>query len=213
MEQRPSRFPDPRHAPGDAPLAVGGDLHPTTLLDAYAHGIFPWPLDARLLTWWSPDPRAVLPLSALHVSRTLRRTLRGGTFTTTTDQAFAAVVAACADRDATWITPQMADAYATLHELGHARSVEVWDRSGALVGGLYGVVLGGAFAGESMFHLERDASKVALVVTVERLRARGFTLFDVQLQTPHLASMGAVEISRDAFLDRLAHARGQPQRW
>ena len=213
MEHRPSRFPDPRDAPADAPLAVGGDLAPATLLDAYAHGIFPWPLDRRMLTWWSPDPRGVIPLDGLHASRTLRRTLRRGALTTTVDRAFAAVVAGCAERQATWITPALADAYATLHELGHARSVEVWDRAGELVGGVYGVVLGGAFTGESMFHRATDASKVALVVLVERLRARGFALLDVQLLTPHLATMGAVALPRDEFLDLLGHALASPARW
>ena len=213
MEHRPSRFPDPRAAPADAPLAVGGDLAAATLLDAYAHGIFPWPLDLELLTWWSPDPRGVMPLERLHVSRTLRRTLRRGRFATTVDRAFAAVVAGCAQRDETWITPALADSFATLHELGFARSVEVWDERGELTGGVYGVVLGGVFAGESMFHTATDASKVALVALVERLRARGFALFDVQLLTSHLASMGAVEVARDEYLDLLAGALTVPARW
>lgn len=213
MHPRPSRFPDPHDAPADGPLAVGGDLEPATLLDAYAHGIFPWPLDRRLLTWWSPDPRGVIPLDGLHTSRTLRRTLRRGRFTTTADRAFAAVVAGCADRAATWITPALADAYATLHELGHAHSLEVWDARGDLVGGVYGVVLGGAFAGESMFHTAPDASKVALVALVERLRARGFALFDVQLLTPHLASLGAIALPREEFLELLSEALASPARW
>ena len=213
MEHRPTRFPDPRAAPANAPLAVGGDLDAATLLDAYAHGIFPWPLDAQLLTWWSPDPRGVMPLEGLHVSRTLRRTLRRGRFATTVDRAFAAVVAGCAQRAQTWITPALADSFATLHELGFARSVEVWDERGELAGGIYGVVLGGVFAGESMFHTATDASKVALVALVERLRAKGFALFDVQLLTAHLASMGAVEVARDEYLDVLAGALTIPARW
>jgi leucyl/phenylalanyl-tRNA---protein transferase len=205
--QPPSRFPDPRTAPGDAPLAVGGDLEPATLLDAYRHGIFPWPHD-DLLLWWSPDPRAVLPLDGLHISRSLRRTLRRGDWQCTADRAFADVVRACADRpgEGTWITPAMITAYRRLHDLGHAHSLEVW-RDGQLVAGVYGVVVGTAFTGESMFHRVTDASKVALVNLVERLRAGGFTLFDVQLPTPHLASLGAVALPRDRFLDLLAAAR------
>lgn len=205
----PSRFPDARSAPPDGPLARGGDLHPETLLDAYAHGIFPWPTGDGTLYWWSPDPRAVLPLRGLHVSRSLRRTLRSDRFRCTADTAFAAVVAGCADRarEGTWITADMASAYQLLHERGVAHSVEVWDTGGELVGGLYGVATGAVFGGESMFHRVTDASKVALVATVERLRTRGFVLFDVQLQTRHLASMGAVEVPRDVFLDNLAALR------
>ncbi|HVM15830.1 MAG TPA: leucyl/phenylalanyl-tRNA--protein transferase [Egibacteraceae bacterium] len=210
-----SRFPDPRSAPRDGPLAWGGDLEPLTLLDAYSHGIFPWPVSEDAVFWWSPDPRAVIPLDGLHVSRTLRRTLRSGRFRTTLDQAFPAVMAACADRpgEGTWITAAMRRAYATLHELGHAHSAEVWDGRGELVGGVYGVTIGAAFMGESMFHRATDASKVALVRLVEHLRERGFALFDVQLPTPHLARMGAVELDRGAYLDRLAAAVGQPARW
>lgn len=202
-----SRFPDPGAAPADAPLACGGDLEPGTLLDAYARGVFPWPAGGRLF-WWSPDPRAVIPLDGLRVSRSLRRTLRSGRFTCTVDRAFSEVVAGCADRPAqgTWITAAMVTAYRRLHGLGAAHSVEVWNRDGALVGGLYGVALGAAFMGESMFHRETDASKVALVGLVERLRERGFALLDAQLPTPHLASLGAVAVPRRLFLARLAAA-------
>lgn len=210
-----SRFPDPRSAPRDGPLAWGGDLEPATLLDAYARGIFPWPAPDGTVFWWSPDPRAVIPLDGLHVSRTLLRTLRSGRFRTTRDEAFPAVVAACGDRpgDGTWITAGMAAAYTRLHDLGHAHSVEVWDPTGELVGGVYGVVRGAAFMGESMFHRTSDASKVALVALVEHLRARAFTLFDVQLPTPHLARMGAVELARDVYLDRLAGAVASRSAW
>lgn len=210
-----SRFPDPRSAPRDGPLAWGGDLAPATLLDAYARGIFPWPAPDGTVFWWSPDPRAVIPLDGLHVSRTLRRTLRSGRFRTTRDEAFPAVVSACGDRpgEGTWITPGMAAAYTRLHHLGHAHSVEVWDPAGELVGGVYGVVRGAAFMGESMFHRTADASKVALVALVEHLRARAFTLFDVQLPTPHLARMGAVELAREVYLDRLAAAVASRSTW
>ncbi|CAN5218948.1 leucyl/phenylalanyl-tRNA--protein transferase [soil metagenome] len=212
MAWSPSRFPDPRTAAGDAPLARGGDLLPETLVDAYAHGVFPWPDAHGTLLWWSPDPRAVIPLDGLRVSRSLRRTLRRGGLACSVDRAFARVARACADRpgEATWIRPEMVAAYTRLHELGVAHSVEVWDPAGTLVGGLYGVAVGGAFTGESMFHRVGDASKVALVHLVERLRAGGFELLDAQLQTPHLASLGAVEVPRARFLDRLTDAVRRP---
>jgi leucyl/phenylalanyl-tRNA---protein transferase len=204
-----SRFPDPARAAADAPLARGGDLAPDTLLDAYRHGIFPWPSNGRLY-WWSPDPRAVIPLDALHVSRSLRRTLRRGTFVCSVDVAFDVVVAACAQRpgEGTWITPAMRRAYRRLHRQGAAHSVEVWEAvSSRLVGGLYGVAVGAAFSGESMFHRVTDASKVALVHLVDRLRESGCTLFDVQVPTPHLERLGAVAMPRAAFLAALAGAR------
>lgn len=212
-----SRFPDPRRAPADAPLAMGGDLRPATLLDAYRHGIFPWPAggdDAPIL-WWSPDPRAVLTPDGIHVSRTLARTLRSGRLRTTLDQAFTDVVAGCADRpgEGTWITPSMASAYAELHELGHAHSLEVWDAAGDLVGGIYGVAVGAAFCGESMFHRVRDASKVALVALTEHLRDTGFWFLDAQLPTPHLGSMGASVVARARYLDMLARAVAVDVRW
>ncbi len=212
MAWSPSRFPDPRTAPGDAALASGGDLLPDTLVDAYAHGVFPWPDAHGTLLWWSPDPRAVIPLDGLWVSRSLRCTLRRGGLACSVDRAFARVVRACADRpgEGTWIRPEMVAAYTRLHERGVAHSVEVWDPAGTLVGGLYGVAVGGAFTGESMFHRAGDASKVALVHLVERLRAGGFELLDAQLQTPHLASLGAVEVPRARFLDRLADAVRRP---
>jgi leucyl/phenylalanyl-tRNA--protein transferase len=208
--QSPSRFPDPSRCPGDAPLAWGGDLRPSTLLDAYRHGIFPWPSGDGTVFWWSPDPRAVIPLGGLRVSRSLRRTLRAGRLRCTVDQAFAAVVSGCADRpgEGTWITPRMRAAYCELHDRGYAHSVETWDvTSRRLVGGLYGVTLGGAFMGESMFHRVTDASKVALVTLVERLRERGFVLLDAQVPTPHLRSLGAVDLPRAEFLALLERAQ------
>lgn len=208
-----SRFPDPRAAPADVPLAWGGDLDPATLVDAYSHGIFPWPA-GDLLFWWSPDPRALLPLDGLHVSRSLRKSLRSGGFTWTVDQDFAGVVAGCTDRpgEGTWITSDMVAAYTRLHELGYAHSLEVW-RGGELAGGIYGVALGAAFMGESMFHRVNDASKIALVHLVNHLWQQGFMLFDAQLPTAHLASLGAVEVDRADFLDQLAVAVRQPHRF
>jgi leucyl/phenylalanyl-tRNA---protein transferase len=187
-------------------LAIGGDLRPETLRDAYRHGVFPWFDEMTPICWWSPDPRTVLPLDGLHVSRRLARTLRSGRFTVTVNRDFADVIRGCAEREeGTWITSEMVTAYERLHALGHAHSVEVW-QAGELAGGLYGVAVGGLFAGESMFHRRTDASKVALVVLVARLRERGFVLFDVQMTTPHLTRMGAVEISRAEYLKRLQEA-------
>lgn len=203
-----SRFPDPRTAPADAPLARGGDLEPDTLVDAYRHGVFPWPSGGRLY-WWSPDPRAVVPLDGVHVSRSLRRTLRRRRFSCTRDRSFGEVVAGCAHRpgEGTWITGEMGSAYRRLHELGLAHSVEVWDAvTGRLAGGIYGVTLGGAFMGESMFHRVPDASKVALVHLTRHLEARGFTLFDAQLPTDHLLRLGAVAVPRARYLDLLHDA-------
>jgi leucyl/phenylalanyl-tRNA---protein transferase len=209
------RFPDPRHAPADGPLAWGGDLHVDTLSEAYREGIFPWPADEGPVWWWSPDPRAIILPDGLHISRSLRRTLRRGTFHCTSDTAFADVVAACADRpgEGTWITPQMQRAYTKLHDHGAAHSIEVWNDGGDLVGGLYGVAVGRLFCGESMFHRVSDASKVAMVATMRIIQCSGFVLFDVQLPTSHLASMGAVEVSRDLFLDLLRAHRDTPAAW
>src|SRR5262249_6261995 len=162
------------------------DLSPGRLLRAYRLGIFPWYNEPPIL-WWSPDPRAVLPLDGLHVSRRLARTLRTTPFVVTFDLAFDAVIRGCAEREeGTWITPAMIAAYSALHRLGHAHSAEVW-LDGALAGGIYGVALGGLFAGESMFTRVRDASKVALVHLVGRLRERGYALFDVQYRNDHTA--------------------------
>ena len=189
-------------------MGVGADLEPGTLLAAYRTGIFPMPVEAgdeELLAWWSPDPRGVVPLDGLRVGRSLRRSCRR--FEVRVDTAFEAVIDSCADpgRTGRWITPSIREAYVWLHRLGWAHSVEAWDGDG-LAGGLYGVAIGGLFAGESMFHRRTDASKVALVGLVDRLRQGGATLLDVQWVTPHLASLGAVEIPRRAYLERLAEA-------
>ena len=202
-------------ADGDL-VALGGDLEPGTLVEAYRRGMFPMPVRVaageRVLAWWSPDPRGVLPLDGLRVSRSLRRSLRR--YTVTADTAFADVVAACADpaRPSGWISDDIAAAYVRLHDLGVAHSVETWD-DGVLVGGLYGVSIGGLFAGESMFSHRTDASKVALVRLVEHLRRGGATLLDVQWATPHLESLGVVEISREEYVNRCAEAVDQPGCW
>ncbi|MFN8545339.1 MAG: leucyl/phenylalanyl-tRNA--protein transferase [Candidatus Binatia bacterium] len=207
-------MPDPRGTPPHGLLAAGGDLAPGTLLAAYRAGVFPWPDPTGRLFWWSPDPRAVLPLDGFHASRSLRRIRRQGRFRTTRDQACDAVIDGCAGGrdDGTWITPAVRAGYLELHALGWVHSIEVW-RGEQLAGGLYGVAIGGFFAAESMFHRERDASKVALAVLVEHLRARGFTLLDVQLPTPHLASLGVITIPRDEYLVRLDRALATPAAW
>jgi leucyl/phenylalanyl-tRNA--protein transferase len=204
----PWEFPDPRVAEGEDLVGLGADLEPGTLLAAYRRGLFPMPVTgSRAMAWWSPDPRGVLPLDGLVVTRSLRRSLRR--YEVRVDTSFDAVVRACADprRDGGWISPAIRRAYGRLHELGWAHSVEAWDpERDVLVGGLYGVHVDGLFAGESMFHHTTDASKVALVALVERLRTIGAVLLDVQWLTPHLASLGAVEIPRPAYLDRLSVA-------
>jgi leucyl/phenylalanyl-tRNA--protein transferase len=215
VEPPPTRYqmPDPADATPSGLLAGGGDLESGTLLAAYRAGIFPWPDAGGTLLWWSPDPRAVLPLDGMHVSRRLQRTRRGGALRVTMDRACAAVMSGCADRaGGTWITPSMHAAYLRLHDLGWVHSVEVW-RGDELAGGLYGVAIGGFFAAESMFHAVRDASKIALAALVEHLRAHGFALLDVQLETPHLASLGVVEIPRADYLARLAAAIALPARF
>lgn len=200
-------FPDPALAPRDGPMAAGGDLSVERLLAAYRAGIFPY-YEIPPILWWSPDPRAIFELPDFHVSRRLARTVRSGRFHVTFDQAFDAVIRGCADRgEGTWITPEMIVAFNRLHQAGHAHSVEVW-QDGDLAGGLYGVAVGGLFAGESMFSRARDASKVALVRLVERLRQRGYVLFDVQILNDHTASLGAVEVPRRLYLARLAEAVG-----
>ncbi|MPZ54762.1 MAG: leucyl/phenylalanyl-tRNA--protein transferase [Acidimicrobiia bacterium] len=198
------RFPDPRDAEGDL-VAVGGDLAPSTILGAYRQGLFPMPTDHQL-GWWSPLDRAIIEFSDLRISRSLSRSCRR--FTVVENQSFEDVISECAHvrRPGGWITPAFIDAYTDLHNLGWAHSIEVHDRDGELVGGLYGVQIGGFFAGESMYHRVSDASKVALVHLVGRLAESGGHLLDVQWQTDHLRVMGASVIGRDAYLDRLAEA-------
>jgi leucyl/phenylalanyl-tRNA--protein transferase len=207
-EPPPSRYvmPAPESAPSHGCLAAGGDLEPGTILAAYRQGIFPWPdPDGRLL-WWSPNPRAILPLDGFHTSRSLARLRRRGRYVVTRDRDCAGVMAGCADRaEGTWITPALRRAYLRLHALGWVHSVEVWE-AGALVGGVYGVAIGGFFAAESKFHRAPDASKVALAALVEWLAGAGFDLLDVQIATDHLRSLGVVEIARSEYLHRLAAA-------
>jgi leucyl/phenylalanyl-tRNA---protein transferase len=210
----PRFFPSPLATTADGLVCVGGRLSPEWLLDAYRHGIFPWPVwDDEPLAWWSPDPRALIELDGLHVSARLRRTLRSGRFEATVDRDFAAIIRGCATAKGrigrTWLTPAMIAAYCELHRLGHAHSVEVW-RDGQLAGGTYGVAIGRAFAAESMFHRVTDASKVAVVRLVEHVRSRGYQLLDIQQLTPHTGRLGAVEISRTEYLRRLAVARDLP---
>lgn len=207
-------LPDGDQADEDGVVGIGADLGPATLVDAYQRGIFPWPHAGMPLPWFSPDPRAIIPLDRLHVSRSLRGRLRSSGWVTTVDAAFEEVVAACATRPpdmGTWITPELARAYLRLHRLGWAHSFEVWDRD-RLVGGMYGVQVGASFTGESMFHRRTDASKVALVDAVDRLTEAGGWMLDVQLPTPHLERMGAIEVSRAWFLERLADAGTRPMR-
>jgi leucyl/phenylalanyl-tRNA--protein transferase len=188
-------------------VAIGGDLRPERLLAAYRSGVFPWFGEDDPVYWWSPDPRAVFELDGFHVSRRLRRTIRSGKFAVTVNRDFAAVIRGCACRpgDGTWITPEMIAAYEALHRLGYAHSIEAW-HGGKLAGGIYGVALGGFFAGESMFARVRDASKVALAYLVDRLGQRGFQLFDIQFLTEHTTRLGAVEIPRAEYARRLQRA-------
>jgi leucyl/phenylalanyl-tRNA--protein transferase len=180
---------------------------------AYRDGWFPMgERGTRLLEWFSPDPRGILPLDGLHVPARLARTLRAARFEIRVDTAFPAVMRACAERDDTWISDVILESYQALHAAGDAHSVECW-RDGRLAGGLYGVAIGGAFFGESMFHVETDASKVALVALVERLRARGFLLLDLQWVTPHLAQFGAVDVRRGVYLRLLERALARPCRF
>lgn len=213
-------FPPPENATDEGVVAVGSDFRPGTLLKAYREGIFPWPHGVRgrpghVVFWFSPAERALFPLDREpHWSRSLRRTLRTTRFQVTHDQAFEEVVRACGDTrpSGTWIIPPVIRGYLQLHELGFAHSVEVWD-DGELVGGIYGLAIGSAFAGESMFHRRTDASKIAFCHLVARLQTQGFALLDVQVQNPHLASLGCVEVTRDEFLRRLRDARDIPRRF
>jgi leucyl/phenylalanyl-tRNA--protein transferase len=198
---------DPRTADEDGLVGVGADLDVSTLVGAYAVGVFPWPHQGMPLLWFSPDPRAILTHGRFRVSRSLRRTLRGCGWTTTVDRATREVIRACAEREeGTWITEAMQDAYLELAALGWVHSVEVWE-SEELVGGVYGVQMGGVFTAESMFHRRTDASKVAVADLLERLDEAGGTFVDAQLMTEHLGSLGAIGIGRDDFLEALSVER------
>ena len=201
-------------------LAVGGDLSPGRLVDAYRHGIFPWYSADQPIMWWSPDPRMVLYVDEFRLTRSLRKRAQSGRFETRIDTAFRQVIEACAltpreGQGGTWITPEMVDAYCELHRRGYAHSVESW-RDGELVGGLYGLALGRVFFGESMFAHETDASKVALVALVAHLQQSGVPLIDCQQETAHLASLGARPIPRSRFaahLVELIHSADPPPGW
>lgn len=201
-------FPNPQLADARGLVAAGGALGADWLRSAYDSGIFPWYDDGMPPLWWSPDPRAVMDATRLHVSRSMRRFLRQMPFELRFDTNFEGVMRACAaERDeGTWILPEMIEAYCQLHLLGEAHSVEVWHGQ-RLVGGLYGVQRGGLFAAESMFHRETNASKVALIAALQTLFAAGISLFDVQFLTDHLSMLGAYTISRQEYLSRLQIAK------
>lgn len=214
-------FPPVESATPEGLLAVGGDLSSDRLLAAYRHGIFPWYSSGQPILWWSPDPRAVLYPEKLKISRSLRKTLKRGQLRVTFDTSFRDIMLACAapreqyPGGGSWITDDMVEAYTRLHALGFAHSIETWHEN-RLVGGLYGVALGGVFFGESMFSRESDASKVALVALIKKLREWNFVLVDCQIPSAHLTSLGAEEIPRDKFLAELERAlklSGQPGHW
>ena len=209
LGEMPWEFPPAEDWPDEDLVAAGADLAPATLIAAYRRGLFPMKLESPpVLGWWSPDPRGILPLDALAVSRSLRRSARR--FEVRVDTCFSDVMRQCADvsRKGAWIDASFIDAYTMLHRLGWAHSIEVFDREGQLAGGLYGIRINGLFAGESMFHSQRDASKVALIGLVELMGSSGMPLLDVQWRTDHLASLGVIEISRREYLLRLAAAIG-----
>lgn len=220
-DPRDIRFPPVEQATPDGLLAIGGDLQPARLLEAYRHGIFPWYNEDQPILWWAPDPRAVLFPEKLHISRSLKRSLRPGLFSVTFDRCFREVMVQCGGprpqypEGGTWITPAMVEAYTTLHEIGHAHSVETW-QEGRLVGGVYGVAIGGAFFAESMFTKVDDASKVALVTLVRHIQRWGFRVIDCQQSSPHVMRLGAEEIPRKDFVMELATAVSLPEhrgRW
>src|SRR6266516_967729 len=186
-------------------LTLSAMIPPELLLQGYRLGVFPMAMEDDSIAWFSPDPRAIIPLEDFHVPHALKRVARKKVFEITIDNRFGDVIRVCAKRKDTWINREIIESYERLHDLGHAHSVEAWSKN-KLAGGLYGVAIGGAFFGESMFHRVTDASKIALVALVERLRARRFTLLDTQWTTPHLQQFGAVEISRDHYLKLLGRA-------
>lgn len=208
-----TQFPDPRSANRDGIVAIGGDLHPDSLLLAYRQGIFPWPVDGLPLLWFCPAERAILDFAQLHVPRSLDQARRRSHLRFTIDRSFPAVIEACARtprprQEGTWITRPITTAYVRLHRMGIVHSVEAWDDT-QLVGGIYGVDVDGAFAAESMFYRQPNASKLALLHLVAHLQSHGLDWMDVQVMTPHLARLGAHNISRAAFLDLLARTRAR----
>lgn len=217
LGKRPA-FPDPEEAEPDGLLAVGGDLSAARLLGAYRRGIFPWPWgEGHPLVWYSPPERCIFEPGGITANRSLRRTLNSGRFECRVDTRFGEVLRRCAQtarpgQRGTWITGDITRAYVRLHRLGHAHSVEAWSE-GHLAGGLYGIAIGGAFFAESMFHLQPDASKVALHFLSEMLLARGFALIDAQIPSPFLGGLGAITVPRAEYLRRLALAVGLPVRF
>jgi len=207
-------MPDPRGARWDGLVAVGGSLTVDRLLEAYRHGVFPWTVDP--VTWWSPDPRAIFDLEAIHIPRRLASAIRKHPYRVTFDAAYDSVVEACAEAprwgDETWITPEFIEAYQAFHRAGYAHSIELWSE-GELAAGLYGVAIGAFFAGESMFHRAPNASKIALILLQQHLKAQGFVLFDTQMLTPVTEMMGAKLISHDEYLQRLQYALTLPARF
>lgn len=202
-------FPDVKKATPEGLVAVGGNLSPKRLLSAYRQGIFPWYSENQPILWWSLDPRGIIPLDDFHVGATLIKVLKRKIFEIKINTAFEDVMRACAVRsdgsESGWITEEMISAYTELHRLGNAHSIESW-RNGKLVGGVYGIAIGGLFAAESMFYLESNASKIALTALVERMKEMGFTLFDCQMVTNVTKRMGAIEISREEYLKQLNKA-------
>lgn len=209
------RVIDPRLAGNEDVVGIGSDLDPDTLYWAYARGIFPWPMDGVPLLWFCPAERAVLQFDRLHIPRRLARLQRQSPYTFTLNAAFDAVLEQCRraprpGQSGTWITPALLSAFARFHRTGDAHSVEAWDSGGRLVGGLYGVASGGAFGGESMFHMAPNASKLALLFLVDHLQAQGVRWMDIQMMTPHMEALGASLVPRDEFLDALEAARARP---
>jgi len=215
-----SQFPPPDVARPDGLLAIGGDLSSDTLIAAYSQGIFPWFNEGQPILWWSPDPRLVLFPNRLRISKSLRKNLKNKGYLILFDDKFGAVMRACAEQrenqDGTWINPLMLEAYDEMHRQGWAHSVEVFNGDGQLVGGLYGISIGKVFFGESMFHRERDVSKIALFALCRHLQAWGYTVIDCQVHTDHLVSLGAEEIPRSSFCELLhTHCRdlGPSGKW
>jgi len=205
------RFPDPQKAPAEGILAVGGDLEVDSLVLAYGQGIFPWPIEDLGLAWFCPDPRAILNFSTLHIPQSLKKVQRKSRYSLSIDRAFAEVISACSSQprpgqDGTWITPEIEAAFVNFHDAGFAHSVEVWDGRD-LVGGLYGVCVKGVFCAESMFHVQPNTSKIALLFLVDYLKTKGADWLDIQVMTPHMSRLGATEISRGNFLQRLAQTQ------
>lgn len=211
----PWLFPDPRRLDEHGCAGEGADFAPATIVTAYRAGIFPWPHPSSEYLWFSPNPRAIIPLDGLHISRRLGRTIRSGRFRYSVDAAFEEVMRCCAKarEDGTWITEALIDGYVELHRLGWAHSFEVWNAAEELVGGLYGVAVGAMFGAESMFHLETDASKAGMVALLQHARTIGVELIDVQVLTDHTERMGAVEITRNEYLARLARAMRRTVAW